>query len=337
MRLAVNLVTRPVLVSAHVERKTRVFTSDTDSCQRSVRLQGMNCAADGIAPKSQPALPRGIGPTKIWSKALLPVTLLVSVLLLAGCATGPMTQFVVEETYVMESVGDTSRQTQGRVTVIDQGEPSFVASPVRVQACDGSRLLFRTVKETSYSEEQSEEDQEKETRIRRLPIFEEVNPLEGLYLRQLEIRNDTRHVLSLRRIEAVLLDAAGNDNEGISKAELGHYLRHIRPCHSTEELIDRLRSVKFLGSNIQLRPGRSGQVFVAFPGIDQRILGDWTLELYGVPVETNEAGEVSRVSSFAFPLLSRGYRTTRELYKDTTFGPWREIKRSVVEIESGIR
>ena len=316
---------------------TRAFTSYPFSRREAVSLQATKCAAEwaDVNPKRTPLV--GTRMTSHRSTVTLAVATLFCVLLLAGCATGPMTQLVVEETYVIESEGDAARQTQARVTVIDQGEPSFVASPVRVQACDGSRLLFRRVTETTYKGQQADKGKEKKTRIRRVPVFEEIHPLDGLYIRQLEIRNDTRHVLSLNRMEAVLVDAAGNDNEGIAKAELPHYLRHARPCRSTEEIIDRLRSMKFLGSNIRLRPGRAGHVLVAFPGIDKRILGDWTLELYGVPVETNAAGEVSQVRSFSLPLVSRGYRTTREMRKDSTFGPWRETQRSVTEIRSGTR
>ena len=323
--------------SGHVLINTHASAIFPVACQRAVRLRAAKCAAEWIASKSPRPLSRSIMAANHWYTATLSVALLACVLPLAGCATGPVTQLVVEETYTLESVGDASRQREGSVTVIDQREPSFVASPVRVQACDGSRLLFRTVKETTYTKTKSDGDRKKRAPVRRLPVFEDVNPFRDLYIRQLEIRNDTGHVLSLNRIEAVLLDAAGNDNEGITKAELGHYLRHARPCRSTEEIIERLRSVKFLGSNIRLRPGRSAQVFVAFPGIDQRILGDWTLELHGVPVETNAAGEVSHVSSFAFPLVARGYRTTREMYKETTFSPWREIKRTVREIQPDTR
>lgn len=252
------------------------------------------------------------------SPRLLPTVVLATVLL-SGCKAGPLTRVVVDEHFSIEPVGDSSKQTRGSVTVEDLGEPADIAAPVRVQACKGRRLQFVRVKSVGPKGK---------IRIRRRPVYEEVNPLEGLYVRRLKIRNDSGHILSLNRIEAVLVDAAGNDNEGLSRAMAGRFLLRARPCPSTRGIVASLRSLKFLGSNIRLRPGRVTRVFVAFSGIDKRIPGDWYLELHGFPVRTDPAGKVSRVASFNFPLVSRGYRTTVEMRKDTAFGPWKTIKRT---------
>ena len=211
----------------------------------------------------------------------------------------------------------------------DLGEQSQVVAPVRVQDCKGGRLLFRTV------EKKSGKKGKERIHAERRRVMTEVDPFRYLYVRRLKIRNGAEHVLSLSDIEAVLLDAAGNDNEGLTKSAIAHYLRSVRPCPSTEAVIASLRSLKFLGSNIRIRPGRVTQVLVAFSGIDKRVLGDWTLELHGFPVSTDAAGRVSRVTSFSFPLKARGFRTTIERRKETTFGPWREINRTVEEIEPG--
>ena len=252
--------------------------------------------------------------------------LVLPVLLLFGCATGPQTQVLVRDSFVMEAVDGTSKQTLGGVTAEDLGEQADVVPPVRVQACKGSRLLFREVKQR---------DKKGKTHTKRRPVFVEVDPFRNLHVRRLKIRNDTEHVLSLKRIEAVFVDAAGNDNEGMTRATLRRYLRSARPCPSTRAVVASLRSLKFLGSNIRLRPGRVTQVLAVFSGIDRRILGDWTLELHGVPVETDPAGRVSRVASLSFPFRTRGYRTTVERRKETTFGPWQELSRKVEEIDPG--
>ena len=258
---------------------------------------------------------------------LVPATLFMLVLLLFGCASGPQDQTVVQETFAIEAISGTSKQSSGGVTVEDLGEQAQIVPPVRVQACKGRRLLFRTV--------EKKRKKGGKTYTERRPVYTEVDPFHRLHVRRLKIRNDTEHVLYLDRIGAVLVDAAGNDNEGMSKSMLRHYLRSVRPCPSTEAVIVSLRSLRFIGANIRIRPGRVTQVLVVFSGINKRILGDWVLELHGVPVDTDPAGRVSRVASFSFPYAARGFRTTIERRKETTFGPWREISRTVKEIEPG--
>ena len=253
------------------------------------------------------------------------LTLLVSIAA-AGCATGPEVKTVVQESFSIETVGDTSRQTIGAITIEDLGEARNVVHPMQVQACDGPRLKFDRVKRTT---------KEGKKYFKRYPVHETVDPFHGIYLRKLRLRNDTGHVLRLNRIDAVLLDAAGNDNELMTKAGLRHHLRATRPCQSTEGLVQSLRVVKLLGADIRIRPGRGAELFAAFSGVDARIVGDWTLELNGVPVATDPAGRTLRSASFTFPLLSRGYRTTILLRREKLFEPWKEIYRTTEEIRPG--
>ena len=214
---------------------------------------------------------------------------LISALLVSiaagGCATGPQEKTVVEETFFIETVGDTPRQTIGAVTIEALGEAQNIVQPMEVQACDGPRLKFRRV------ERKTEEGKKY---FKRHPVHETVDPFHGIYLRKLRLRNDTSHVLRLNRIDAVLLDAAGNDNELMTKAGLRHHLRASRPCQSTEALVQSLRVVKLLGADIRIRPGRATELLAAFSGVDPRIIGDWTLELNGVPVATDPAGRTLR-------------------------------------------
>ena len=222
----------------------------------------------------------------------------LSALLLAGCATQqPETKVVVEEHFAIEPVGDTSVQARADFTVEDLGEALHVVEPVRVQACEGRRLKFVRVKAKG-------DGGTGEPQFRYRPVYEEVDPFEGLYVRRLKIRNDSAHVLSLRRIGAVLEDAAGNDNENLTRATIGRVLHRSRPCRSTHGVVDSLRGVKLIGSKIRLRHGRSAQAHVAFSGVDRTILGDWSLEVQGFPVETHETGNVSRAISFVFPLVA---------------------------------
>ena len=128
------------------------------------------------------------------------------------------------------------------------------------------------------------------------------------------------------------VDAAGNDNELMTRSALRHDLLARRPCRSTEALIDSLRSVKLLGANIRIRPDRATILLAAFTGVDESILGDWTLDLHEVPVETDPAGEVLHAASFEFPLLGRGYRTTTRLRRERWFDSWKETHRTTEEV-----
>ena len=105
---------------------------------------------------------------------------------------------------------------------------------VEVQACDGPLLLDRRAKRIG---------EEGEEYVERYPAFETVDPFEGIYVRRLKIRNETGHTVRLNRIDAVLVDAAGNDNELMTKSALRQDLLARRSCPSTEGVIESLRSV----------------------------------------------------------------------------------------------
>ena len=250
----------------------------------------------------------------------------ISAVFLSGCASGPQTRVVVRESFSIVAIGDKSSLTKGRITIEDMGELSHIIPPVRVQACEGSFLKYSRVKATTGKGK---------THTKRRPVFEAVDPLRHLYVRRLKIRNDAEHILHLDRAETVLVDAAGNDNKGMTKGQLRRFWRAARPCPSTRRVIASLRGLKFLGSNIRILPGRVARVLVAFPRIDKRILGDWALEIHGLPVDTDNTGKISRVASFAFPLASRGYRTTIEMRKEELLAPWREISRRTEAIKPG--
>ena len=251
--------------------------------------------------------------------------ILLSALAIGGCVTESEPRFktVVHESFSIEPVDRTSRLRLGDVTIDDLGEVNDVVPPLRVQACDGPHLKF------THRERKTKDGKKV---VRKHPVFETVDPFEGAYVRRLKIRNDTRHVLHLNRVDAVLLDAAGNDNEMMTKLELRHGLRAMRPCPSTRGIIDSMRGVKLLGANMRIRPGRAEDVFVAFTGVDQRILGAWSLELHDVPVLFHPGGRVRRVESFRFPLLARGFRTTITLRKEGLLDPWSETHRVTSEI-----
>ena len=84
-----------------------------------------------------------------------------------------------------------------------------------------------------------------------------------------------------------------------------------------------------------MRPGRVTELYAALSGVDERIIGDWTLELHEVPVSFDLTGRVLRVATFEFPLVSRGFRTTKVLRKERLLEPWKVIHRATEEILPG--
>ena len=254
-------------------------------------------------------------------KRFMPMLLIV--MFVGGCETTPQLRSIVRDTYMVEAVSGTQRQTKENITVEDLGEAQEVVQPVEVQACQGPHLLF---------DKREYIDSEGNRRTRTVRVMETVYPLRGIYIRRLKITNDTEHTLRLNRVDTVLVDGAGNDREGMDKGLLEQNIRAGRPCPSTDAVLQTLSALKLLGADTRIRPGRETTLLAAFSGVDKSITGDWTLELNDFPVATNEAAEVIRVTSFQFPLEAKGYRTTIRQRKESFFAPWEEIGRSTEEI-----
>ena len=284
---------------------------------------------------------RGPAPLAIGAAAL------AAVLLPACMAGGPQSKTVVTDRFALEPAGGSSTRTRGDVSVEDAGEATGVSAPVRVQACRGGRLEYRKVRrreKTGYRWVESKDKKGKarrkrvaeyETVTERRPVHETVDPLAGLHIRELAVHNDSAHVLPLNRVHAVMVDAAGNDNESLSKPAIRDGFLRARPCPSSDGALSGLRGLKLLGGNIRVLPGRTARLLVAFSGIDKRILGDWALELHGFPVATDAAGRVSRVASFSFPLVARGWRETVEMHRESLFAPWTAGRRTTTPIGPG--
>ena len=282
------------------------------------------CTHSGSPAREVPRAAEGRSSLRCaWARIILIAIPLVAA---GGCASGPQTKTVVEDSFSIESIAGTSRQSIGYVAIEDHGEAHRLVQPVEVQACDGHRLKYRRVERKTKKGGR---------RVEEVPVFETIDPLRGVYIRRLVIRNATGHVLRLNRMDAVLVDAAGNDNELVTKSRLRRRLRAERPCRSTRGLVASLRGLKVLGADIRMRPGRVAELYAVFSGVDERIIGDWTMELHEVPVVFDAAGRTVRLATFEFPLVSKGYRTTRVLRKEKLFDPWKEIHRTTEEILPG--
>ena len=266
----------------------------------------------------------------VWI-ALIPT---ISVALVA-CRTGPQERSEIVDAYVIEAVGD-SKSTQEDVTVEDLGEVREVLQPVTLQACDDEnpRRLKFAIERSRVTNRVTGQSQIVEQEV---AVMESVDPLAGIYVRRLRINNDTEHTLRLNQIATLLIDPTGQDNEALSREFLYQNIRARRPCDSTNILLDSLSSLKLMTTDTDMKvlPGRRTEVYVAFQGVDQSILGDWMLSLYDFPVATDQAGAVSRRVQFQFPLLSRGYRTIVKYRKEGFLSSWEEVGRTTEELDPG--
>ena len=252
-----------------------------------------------------------------------PILLILTVMFVGNCASYPQVRTIVRDSYVLEMVSDDKVVTKENITVEDVGEAKEAIAPLQVQKCVGTQLVVK-VKERKDKEGNVVERKE-------LPVYEDVYPLLDHYVRRLRVTNNTEHTLRLDRVDVVLIDGAGKDWEGLDKETLEQNIRAKRPCSSTGKLVESLSSLKLLGADTRVRPGRESTFLAVFKTVDKTILGDWALELIDVPVATNEAGQVTRVTSFEFPLIAKHYQTTIQQSKQSLMAPWKETGRSTKE------
>lgn len=157
--------------------------------------------------------------------------MLVIEILVAGCETTPQARTLVLHTYLIKSVGNAQKQTKENITVQDMCEAKQVVRPVRVQACGGTRLLFKQREATRRR------DGRRYKEVRSVPVFETVDPLRGICVRWVKITNNSEHNPVFSRLDPVLVDCAGNDLEGLRAEVLIQNIRAGRPCSSTHALI----------------------------------------------------------------------------------------------------
>jgi len=249
-------------------------------------------------------------------------------LLLAACATTgePETRLIHQETFLMTSAeGHPGKITKRDVTIEDMGEAEGVVQPVSVQACNGASLLYRTVTRTNRVTGEKYNEQ--------VPVMIEVDPLEGVYVRRLRVSNNTSSNLPLNFADVVLVDPAGNDNELVDKLVLGQNIRAQLPCASGYAVEENLKSLKILGGDVRIRPGRETTYYAMFTTVDKSIVGDWTLEVNDFPVLTDQRGQISMTERFFFPLVSTGFRTTITQKKEGFWSAWEEVSRTTQKLD----
>lgn len=247
--------------------------------------------------------------------------LIACAVLLTACAAGePQTRVRTIDNFALVTVEDEKAQEVDEVTIQDMGEVKELIRPVQVAACDGAHVRYN----------------ERRTRdgklISREKVMVTVDPLRDVYVRRLRVTNDTTNVLNLNRADAVLVDAAGNDNELADKEIITQNLISRFPCGSGRAVAGTLQKLKVLGADVRIRPGREVTFYAMFTTVDPRIVGDWTLELNDFPVETDAKGDVSKVAQFKFDLVAKGFRTTITETKMGLLSPWVETNRTTEEL-----
>lgn len=239
-------------------------------------------------------------------------------LLTACIASEPQTRVRTLDSFAIVTVEDQKAQKVDEVAIQDMGEVKDLIRPIQIQACEGSRLLFKEVR-TSQG-------------IRRERVMVTVDPLLGVYVRRLRVTNDTTNVLNLNRADAVLVDAAGNDNELADTEIITQNILARFPCGTGQAAANTLRPLKMLGSDVRIRPGREVTFYAMFLNVDPSIVGDWILELNDFPVQTDAKGEVSKVAQFKFDLIAKGFRTRITEKKMGLLSPWVETDRATEEL-----
>lgn len=239
--------------------------------------------------------------------------------LLSACiATGPQTRILTVDSFALVTVESEKALDVDGVTLKDLGETKNLIEPVEVQDCAGGKLRYERVTRNGVPYDE--------------PVWIFVDPLERIYVRRFRVTNNTTTTLNISRADAVLVDAAGNDNEMATAEILRQNVLARYPCSSGPVIARTLRPLKLLGSDIRIRPGRSVTLYAMFPNADISILGDWFLEINDFPVQTDDKGQVSKVAQFKFDLTAKGYRTTITQEKESLLTGWVEVGRTTEEL-----
>lgn len=153
---------------------------------------------------------------------------------------------------------------------------------------------------------------------------------------ELRVTNETGHVIRFNGAVIAMIDGAGNRYESTTKDRLAAEQRSaiallarqgtvVTPAGQAE-LERAARGLKLLDDNVQLLPSRADTYFLSFdlpvePTLEA--VNAWLAEqsslqlaIYEVPVETNEAGTVTKRTAFEFPLVVKTFRDT---YEDKLF------------------
>jgi len=132
----------------------------------------------------------------------------------------------------------------------------------------------------------------------------------GCWIEKIGITNNTRHIIQLDKITAILFDPAGNAYDMLTKEEIGSYINVQRPCSGSQLLIDQLNIIKFITPDKNLLPNITTTGYLLFKPQKTTIEGAWKLSLYNVPCNMDDAGKVIDKADFEFISIVKKYEDT---------------------------
>ena len=226
---------------------------------------------------------------KTFIRFFLALFSISSLIVITGC--GPSTYTL--ERYGFDPYSPTeAKQTKENITIerVDLKEipPEF---KMVVQGCNAAGQTLVNQDNTPYM------------------VNELVLPKNGL-LEKLLITNNTDHVIRLNNTVMVAFDPAGNQYPTLTKDEIKAQLQSERYCSSTNQLINRINTIKFFDRNTELLPNMTTSGYIYVIPQDWKIPGIWKLSIYDFPVETEASGVVKKTIAFEFRSVCKKYIDT---------------------------
>ena len=260
------------------------------------------------------------------NRSLAILTLCVTVVLtaLTGCEMKPQTRTQTFNTYELVPLASSKLiQKKSGLIIEEKGEAKDALQPVKIQACDGPYLAYDIKR---YKDKYGRIHEKKN------PVYVTVSPIQGTHVRRIKLTNNTKHVLRFDRMVAVLVDGAGNEREFQTKELLEQGIRAKFQCQSGQILVNSLQSMKTITASSRILPGRTWEGMLAFSNVDLSVRGDWFLQLIDVPVKADQAGNVTKRTTFEFQMTVEHFRTVVVERKENLFKPWTEVSRETNRI-----
>jgi hypothetical protein len=149
------------------------------------------------------------------------------------------------------------------------------------------------------------------------PVMERISFMPGYTTYyKMTLTNNTEHVVRLNRAVFRLFDPAGNQYDPADYDELQTVLLAKRPCPTTNRVIPQLKLVKLFSRNVEVVPKTNFDGYLLFRTNGPQS-GTWRLALYDIPVNSDEAGNVTKTTRFEMRSIQKHY--IDHYIQDSTF------------------
>lgn len=245
-------------------------------------------------------------------KKLMALVGVSAVLFSVGC--GPVTFTQTRMSWVPGSPEE-KKQTKEGITIESQTLYEWPADFYQsVQDCNGPNLSYSRPTKRRAGEP--------------IMVTQSILPA-GAFLVQLNITNDTDHVIRMGNTAIALFDPADTQYEALGKDELIRYRMQERPCSSTNNLVMGIQTLKIIGANTELLPQRATKGYLVFIVAKKDLPGAWKSTIYDLPVETDAAGRPTKTVRFEFKSWAKKYIDTYR--RESAFAT--PVKLSTQEVE----